>query len=74
VSTTEVHKWDLQYNNNPNDTLTGVATFTCSCTLVISGPREEVLRLLYTHLPENWWPTWTDGDEDDGKDSQVSRL
>jgi hypothetical protein len=60
--TPESHKWDLVYENDPNDTLTGAATFRCSCALVIQGERAEVLRLLYVHLPKDWWPYWANED------------
>jgi hypothetical protein len=72
VSAMEQHKWTIEYENDPNDTLTGAAAFRCSCTLVMSGPREEVLRLMYDHLPKDWWPAWINGDEYDRHSGQVS--
>lgn len=71
----EQHRWTIKYDNDPNDTLTGAAHFACSCTLVMYGPRAEVLRLMYDHLPRDWWPTWIDEDNDGrGEDSPVSGL
>lgn len=64
----ELHKWDLTYDNKPINTLTGAASFSCSCTLVMSGPREEILRLMYDHLPRDWWPVWTDRNYDDSRE------
>lgn len=53
----EEHRWTVQYESM-NNTLTGTTHFSCSCQLRISGTREEVLRLLYLHLPDDWQPNW----------------